>query len=46
LFKADDNLQVRYPVAEHDFPPAERLAAYQFIDKALKHTPNQHQLQY
>jgi hypothetical protein len=44
FFKADDNMQVRHPVAEHDFPPVVRLEAYQFIDKALKHTPNIHKL--
>jgi pimeloyl-ACP methyl ester carboxylesterase len=38
------NLQVRYPEATHDFPPAERLEAYQFIDKVLKHKPAEHQL--
>jgi hypothetical protein len=38
------NLQVRYPEATHDFPPKERLEAYQFIDKVLKHKPTEHQL--
>jgi pimeloyl-ACP methyl ester carboxylesterase len=38
------NLQVRYPEATHDFPPAVRLEAYQFIDKVLKHIPTEHQL--
>lgn len=38
------NLQVRYPEATHDFPPAERLEAYQFIDKVLKHKPTEHKL--
>lgn len=33
--KAEKNLQVRYPDAAHDFPPAVRLEAYQFIDKVL-----------
>lgn len=46
FFKADDNLQVRHPEAEHDFPPAVRIEAYKFIDKALKHTPNNHKLLY
>lgn len=34
--KAIEELQARYPEAEHDFPPAERKAAYEFIDKRLK----------
>lgn len=41
---AEDNLQVRYPDAEHDFPPAVRLQAYRFIDKILEHTPNHHEI--
>lgn len=41
---AINNLQVRYPQAEHDFPDAERLEAYRFIDKVLKHTPSKHEL--
>ncbi|MES2378870.1 MAG: alpha/beta fold hydrolase [Bacteroidota bacterium] len=44
FFNAPANLQVRYPEATHDFPPAVRLEAYQFIDKVLKHTPTEHQL--
>jgi len=39
IFKANDNLQVRYPDAMHDFPPEVRLEAYRFIDKILKHAP-------
>jgi pimeloyl-ACP methyl ester carboxylesterase len=38
-FNATANLQVRYPDAGHDFPPEVRLNAYEFIDKALHHTP-------
>lgn len=34
-----DNLQVRYPDDEHDFPLKERKEAYNFIDKILGHTP-------
>lgn len=44
FFKADDNLQVRYPEGEHDFPPAVRIEAYQFIDKVLQHVPDHHKL--
>ena len=39
FFKAEDHLQVRYPQAEHDFPPETRLEAFHFIDKVLEHTP-------
>ena len=34
-----NNLQVRYPNAEHDFPVASRQEAYAFIDKILGHKP-------
>jgi pimeloyl-ACP methyl ester carboxylesterase len=34
-----DNLQVRYPNAEHDFPVESRKEAYAFIDKILGHKP-------
>ena len=34
--KAGDELQARYPDAGHDFPPAERKAAYEFLDRRLK----------
>ncbi len=44
LFKAGDNLQVRYPEAAHDFPPSVRMEAYQFIDQVLKHIPTKHTL--
>ena len=36
---ASDNLIIQYPDAGHDFPPETRLAAYEFIDRALKHLP-------
>jgi pimeloyl-ACP methyl ester carboxylesterase len=35
-----DNLQVRYPDAEHDFPVESRIEAYSFIDKIFGFTPN------
>ncbi|WP_198674059.1 alpha/beta hydrolase [Chitinophaga alhagiae] len=44
LFNATQQLQVRYPEAEHDFPPAQRLEAYRFMDRALHHTPEAHVL--
>jgi pimeloyl-ACP methyl ester carboxylesterase len=34
-----NNLQVRYPNAEHDFPVESRKEAYAFIDKILGHKP-------
>jgi dienelactone hydrolase len=34
--KAADDLQVRYPDCRHDFPPDERKAAYEFLDRRLK----------
>jgi acetyl esterase/lipase len=36
---ASDQLQVRYPDAEHDFPVESRKEAYAFIDKILSHEP-------
>ncbi|MCK5462148.1 MAG: hypothetical protein KAI95_03995, partial [Bacteroidales bacterium] len=36
LFDMDENLQVRYPDCEHDFPVEIRMEAYRFIDEALK----------
>ena len=39
LLGAPENLQVRYPNAGHEFPPAVRHEAYQFIDRILAHTP-------
>ncbi len=35
LLDAQENLQVRYPDCEHDFPDQIRQEAYRFIDKAL-----------
>ncbi|HEX3727282.1 MAG TPA: PVC-type heme-binding CxxCH protein, partial [Pirellulales bacterium] len=39
LLGATERLQVRYPDAGHEFPPAVRNEAYQFIDLMLEHTP-------
>lgn len=39
LFDAADNLQVRYPEVEHDFPPEIREEAYRFLDHHLEHSP-------
>lgn len=44
LFNATQRLQVRHPDAGHDFPPAQRLEAYRFIDEALGHSPEEHAL--
>jgi pimeloyl-ACP methyl ester carboxylesterase len=45
FLKAEDNLQVRYPASEHDFPVEVRLEAYRFIDKILGHTPSVDEIQ-
>jgi len=39
LLGAPDNLQVRYPNCEHDFPDEMRRAAYAFADKVFKYHP-------
>jgi len=39
LLGAENQLRVRYPDCEHDFPPQVRHEAYEFIDKVLGHTP-------
>ena len=39
LYGVEENLQVRYPHSEHDFPPQFRQEAYRFMDKILQHTP-------
>jgi acetyl esterase/lipase len=44
LLNAPQHLQVSYPVAGHDFPPAQRLEAYRLIDGELRHTPEAHTL--
>ena len=36
LLGARDNLQARFPEGGHDFPKAEREAAYRFLDKVLR----------
>lgn len=35
LHGATDRFMVEYPDAEHDFPPATRLQAYEFLDRVL-----------
>lgn len=37
LFGAEDRLRARYPDAGHDFPPAVRREAYEFLEKAFEH---------
>ncbi len=44
LFDSEDQLQVHYPIADHDFPHDVRLASYEFIDHILKHTPKETEL--
>jgi hypothetical protein len=39
---AEENLQVRYPEAEHDFPTETRKEAYRFIDQTFNHVPSSH----
>lgn len=39
LYGAEERLQVRYPIAEHDFPLHTRKEAYRFIDEILQHRP-------
>jgi dienelactone hydrolase len=39
LHGAADRLVAVYPDAEHDFPPAQRDQAYEFLDRVLKQTP-------
>lgn len=41
---AEDQLQVRYPEADHDFPVEIRTEAYRFIDKILGHVPTNHEI--
>ena len=42
LYNAEDNIQVRYPIADHDFPTEIRREAYEFVDRVLQHLPNTH----
>jgi len=37
LLDKPDNLQARYPNAEHDFPVETRMEAYEFLDQQLGH---------
>jgi hypothetical protein len=36
LYGVEDRLKAEYPDAEHDFPPAQRQDAYEFLDRELK----------
>lgn len=36
LFERSDSLQAVYPDSQHDFPPAARKRAYEFLDRFLK----------
>lgn len=45
FLKADNQIQVRYPEAEHDFPTETRRQAYEFIDHVLKHIPGKHEME-
>lgn len=40
LMNAEDHIQVRYPIAKHNFPTEIRLESYEFIDKALMNSIN------
>ncbi|MBO9150776.1 alpha/beta hydrolase [Chitinophaga sp. GCM10012297] len=44
FFGVPQHLQVSYPDAAHDFPPAQRLEAYRLLDGELHHTPEEHTL--
>jgi hypothetical protein len=39
LLSAVDQLQIRYPDCEHDFPTPVRRESYEFVDQVLKHKP-------
>ncbi len=39
LYKTPEALQAIYPDSPHDFPPAARQAAYEFIDRQLRPNP-------
>jgi pimeloyl-ACP methyl ester carboxylesterase len=39
FMNVEDRLQVRYPLAEHDFPNEVRLEVYRFIDEIFGHRP-------
>jgi len=40
FYHSENNLQVRYPDADHDFPPDVRLEAYRFMDRVLEFRPD------
>ena len=40
FLNAEDHLQVRYPIAGHDFPPEIRCEIYRSIDQIFDHQPN------
>ena len=40
FLNAEDRLQVRYPVINHDFPPTIRQEAYQLVDEIFNHQPD------
>ncbi len=45
FLQADNQIQVRYPETEHDFPDETRREAYEFIDQALIHIPGKHEME-
>jgi len=45
FLKAGKRIQVRYPDSGHSFPHDTRLEAYRFIDKILKHKPEEQELE-
>jgi acetyl esterase/lipase len=45
LFHARNKLQVRYPDSGHAFPHDTRLEAYRFIDKILRHNPDEKEIE-
>ena len=36
LYDHPEHLRIEHPDCEHDFPPAQREAAYQFLDRVLR----------
>ncbi|MGE0761304.1 MAG: alpha/beta hydrolase, partial [Pirellulaceae bacterium] len=38
LLQSEDQLMAVFPPGGHGFPPADREAAYQFLDRVLKHS--------
>ncbi|MEW4488367.1 PVC-type heme-binding CxxCH protein [Thalassoglobus sp. JC818] len=39
MFDATDQVVIRYPECDHDFPTETRQEAYEFLDRELSHTP-------